>query len=109
MVDLTPAQEKALRCLAKRPWVTPSEIGAAMTEGRQYPMKPQGAGRIGGAMATRLVKAGLAQNASYKREGFPAYEISQAGRLALLATPAPPAMSEDSPARSTTEGDRDGR
>ena len=58
---------------------TPAQIGAAMTPGRKYPLKPQGAGRIGGAMAKRLIAMGLVRDASREHGGFPAYEVSPEG------------------------------
>lgn len=88
-VRLTNAQRTALRFLASRPNASPAELGYALTEGRKYPMVPQGAGRLGGTMAWRLIKVGLAESAALLRGGFPAYAITPAGRTALSRTEAP--------------------
>lgn len=80
---MTDAQEKALRRMAQSPYVAPSDIGYAMTPDREVPLRSQGAGRIGGAMAKRLIALGLAQDCSHLRWGFPAYRITRAGRVAI--------------------------
>lgn len=79
---LTEPQKKALQYLASVPWAAPSEIGQAMiADGAR--MKAQGMGRLGGTMATRLMKRGLVFPADSQRSGFPAYRISAAGREVL--------------------------
>jgi len=90
-VKLTKAQMTALAALA-RSWKTPAGLGEAITGGLQrsgYPMKPQGLGRIGGAMGTRLMRKGLAQ---FHHKRWPTgglyiagYEITDAGRAAYDA------------------------
>jgi len=85
----TPEQRSVLAALrdARDGYLTPSEIGYAMTDGRQWPLKPQGAGRVGGGMARRLMVKGWIEDASRLRSGFPAYRITPAGRKALDARP----------------------
>ena len=78
---LTEPQRRALRYLAGRSYATPAEIGEAMGGTRSG--KAQGLGRLGGAMAARLIKRGLAYDASGSRGGFPAYSITRAGREAV--------------------------
>lgn len=87
-MKLTDPQLRALRFLGeKQRSVTPAMIGEAMTRDRKHPLAPQGAGRIGGAMARRLIDKGLAVDASHDRGGFPAYRISAKGRRVLAIDP----------------------
>jgi hypothetical protein len=79
--DLTPGQIKALRYLASLPpdrSAAPNEIGQAM--GGTKSGKAQGLGRMGGAMAHRLIKMHLVVDMSPRRGGFPAYAITHEGR-----------------------------
>lgn len=78
---LTEAAQRALRHLAGVDYALPSEIGQAM--GGTKSGKAQGLGRLGGAMAARLVKAGWAIDRSRLRQGFSAYGITAAGRRVL--------------------------
>jgi hypothetical protein len=80
---MTEAQRLALRSMAAVPFVAPSEIGYAMTRDRPYPLKAQGAGRVGASMAIRLIKLGWVEDCSFLRGGFPAYRITGAGRAAV--------------------------
>lgn len=82
-MKVTESQRRALAFLATVEYATPADIGYAVTPGRVPPLQPQGAGRIGGAMGSRLVRMGLANNASRQRGGFSAYAINRAGRAAL--------------------------
>lgn len=83
-IDLSQAERRALRAMAQREWMTPAEIGHAMTVGREWPLKDQGAGRVGGGMAKRLIAKGMVMDVSFKRQGFPAYRITQDGRRAAF-------------------------
>lgn len=85
LIALTKPQRLALEFLDRAAFATPQQIGYAMTPDRDYPLKPQGAGRIGGAMGCRLVRMGLAHDASLSNSGFSAYSISRQGRAALRA------------------------
>lgn len=82
--NLTPIQRRALDYLRnlKRPYAIPSDIGYAIAVNVRRPggMKAQGAGRLGGMVATQLMRMGLVENASHQRDGFSAYRISKAGR-----------------------------
>lgn len=80
---LTKAQHRALVRLADSVYATPADIGYAICPDRDPPLKGQGAGRIGGSMAKRLIDLGLVEDASHLRWGFSAYRITGAGRLAL--------------------------
>lgn len=85
---LTPAEARALKLLVGVVYATPAQIGHAVAESRtKRPggMKDQGAGRLGGTVASRLVKKGLAEDASRLRSGYPAYRINAAGRKAYAA------------------------
>lgn len=84
---LTDEEYEVLVALSKAVFLIPSEIGYVMTTGRQYPLKPQGAGRVGGGMARRLMVKGLVDDASFLRGGFPAYRITGKGLKALKAAP----------------------
>jgi len=81
-MKLTPTQQKTLTLLSKGP-LAPSSIGEALSTRRH--LKAQGAGRLGGGVAARLIKMGFARH-SDARGGFPCYEITEAGRQALVAT-----------------------
>jgi hypothetical protein len=85
---LTEPQIKALRYLATVGYAAPNEIGQAIGGTRSG--KAQGLGRLGGAIAHRLIKLDLAVDQSWRRGGFPAYAITQAGRIhpSLCAVPA---------------------
>ncbi len=86
MGKLTEAQRLALTALSTAKYLLPSEIGYAMTPDRPHrPLVAQGAGRVGSSMAQRLIKLGFAVDASWRRDGYPAYEITPAGRDALKA------------------------
>lgn len=87
MTKLTLTDIKALRALAAHLYLIPSEIGYAVcpTRANGQPLKPQGAGRLGGRIGWSLVRRGLAYHASSQRSGFPAYSISAEGRAALAA------------------------
>lgn len=82
MTTPTKPQWRALKCLGAQRFATPQEIGYAMTVGRSPPLKPQGAGRLGGTMGSRLVRMELASHYS-GHGGFPAYAITAAGRAKL--------------------------
>lgn len=79
---MSPAQRRALECLAAGYWRTPADLGYAVST-RTRPIKAQGAGRVGGAMGARLIALGWAVSAAHLRGGFPAYAITEAGRRAL--------------------------
>ncbi len=83
-MKITEKQRAVLLFLSKQPHAIPQEIGAAA--GGTKRNIPQGLGRIGGAMAHRLIKKGLVEDASFLRSGFPAYRITGAGRQMLLCT-----------------------
>jgi hypothetical protein len=89
MSALPPSYVKALAFLATVPWATPADIGHAIApEARLgHGMTAQGAGRMGGRVAHRLMDKGLVANASSRRGGFPAYSITPAGRDALPKEP----------------------
>ena len=57
---VTEKQRLALAFMAGQRFATPQEIGSAI--GGTKRNIPQGLGRIGGAMAARLVKAGFAES-----------------------------------------------
>jgi hypothetical protein len=80
-VRLTDKQRRALEYLNTRPWVTPADLGNALSDRKH--LTAQGAGRIGGSMAGRLIKLGAAESCARYRGGFPAYRITPAGRAAL--------------------------
>ncbi len=80
---LTVAEAKALRFLSSVDWAAPNQIGQAMGGTRSG--KSQGLGRMGGAMAHRLIKRHLVVDMSRQRGGFPAYSITHEGRAALGA------------------------
>ena len=83
---MTPSQIRAARFLMRCQYATPAEIGYAVAEDRaRRPggMKAQGAGRLGGMIARQMVELGLVEFATRKREGYPAYRISPAGRAAI--------------------------
>jgi predicted transcriptional regulator with HTH domain len=88
VATLTPSQWRALRFLADRDYGTPAEIGYAIAEDRsrrgKSGMVSQGAGRLGGKIASSLVKLGLAVHSS-KRRGFPAYAITNPAKLIVKA------------------------
>lgn len=86
MRKLTDPQRRALAFLASRDSAMPAEIGYALTADQRWPLKPQGAGRLGGSMGTRLQKMGLTRAVNRLIGGslWPAgYAITQAGRKAL--------------------------
>ena len=75
---LTSAQERALLaiCDAGRAGLSPAQIGYALTPDRKPPLRPQGAGRLGGTMGTRLKTMGLVWGG-----GFPTtYTVLRPGR-----------------------------
>lgn len=96
---LYPSELRVLRYLKNRlgqpggPWVSPSDIGWYATgygdrrrDRRQWQGSNQGAGRVGGALASKLVRQGLAQLRPLGRRGepyAPAYRITQRGRQVL--------------------------
>ena len=80
-MTITDKQHLALAFMADRRFATPQEIGAAI--GGTKRNIPQGLGRIGGAMAARLVKARLVESASHLHSGFAAYRITGAGRRVI--------------------------
>lgn len=84
-MKLTAQQRAALKFLAGVRFAAPSAIGQAMEEARGSTRirTQQGLGRIGGGMASRLVKMGLAAHDNHARQGFPAYSINAAGRAAI--------------------------
>lgn len=86
---VTEAERRALTYMATysgdHTWLTPAQIGQGM--GGTKSGKAQGLGRIGGRMAARLRKMGFVADRSMLRRGFPAYCITQAGRLALNPPP----------------------
>ena len=83
-VKLTDPQRRALEYLATVESASPGRIGEAMYhEGwrrRKRQLSAQGCGRVGGTMAARLIKMGLARDVSRLHDGWPAYAISYAGR-----------------------------
>jgi hypothetical protein len=83
-IKLTEPQRRALEYLNSVTNATPSRIGEAMYhEGwrrRERHLSAQGCGRVGGTMATRLVKMGLVRDLAMKNDGWSLYEISQRGR-----------------------------
>jgi len=81
------ALEEAAVFRPSQPWLTPAEIGYAMTPKREWPLKPQGAGRIGGGMAKRLIARGYAMDvSSLLRGGFAAYRITAKGIRATASS-----------------------
>ncbi len=83
--DLTGPQRTALDALRGKQFMTPQEIGYAMTTQRKWPLVPQGAGRLGGTMAARLAKMGLVEDASRLHRGFAAYRLTGSGyKLSVL-------------------------
>lgn len=77
-MKLTDAQQRALLaiCDAGRQGLTAAEIGYALTPDRKYPLVPQGAGRLGGRVGTKLRELGLASHG-----GWPmGYTATPAGR-----------------------------
>lgn len=81
---LTGPQIKALRYLGTVNFATPAQIGEAMGGTRRG--VAQGLGRLGGAMGTRLVRMGLARDASRDNHGYAAYAITSGGRLRVEGT-----------------------
>lgn len=82
MVKWTEAQIRAMRALAgDSTYLTPAELGWAMTPDRSPPLTPQGAGRLGGTMGWRLERMGLVAFAG--RPGRPRYRLTSAGRAAV--------------------------
>jgi hypothetical protein len=81
-IELKPIQQRCLVYLKSRQYATPAEIGYAIALVQKRPggMKAQGAGRLGGMIASQLVTLGLAEIATTERDGFPAYRISPAGK-----------------------------
>lgn len=90
---LTAAQRRALRHLESVNWCTPASLGQALSD-RDH-LKAQGAGRIGGAMGSHLVRLGLADRHRIPWKGgalyAAGYHITPAGRTALADTPSQPA------------------
>jgi hypothetical protein len=86
-VKLTEPQRRALSYLATVADASPARIGEAMYHDGwlrlEQNLSAQGCGRVGGTMATRLVKMGLVRDVSLKNGGWPAYAISPEGRKAL--------------------------
>ena len=87
-MKLTEPQRRALQALAKHTNMMPAEIGYAITADRSHPLKPQGAGRLGGTMAARLEKLGLVKPyrdrwATDPRWTYRGYQITDAGRAKL--------------------------
>lgn len=84
---MTEPQRLALAAMIAVPYLTPAEIGYAISPDRPggRVLKAQGAGRIGGSMASRLIKFGWAENCSHLHMGFPAYRITDVGRIAFNA------------------------
>lgn len=91
-MSLTEPQINALRFLAKcgLGGAMPAQIGEAMDVNGTYKhghgLSAQGAGRLGGTMAKRLIAKGLAQHARHP-QGFSLYRITEAGRAALASQP----------------------
>lgn len=85
VTELPPSYTAALAFLAGRKWATPADIGNAIAPDARggLGMTAQGAGRMGGRTARRLMDSGLVADASWRRNGFPAYSITDAGREAL--------------------------
>ena len=61
--------------------MTPARIGYALTANRAPPLKAQGAGRVGGAMAGRLRRMGLVQDVS---DPFPLFALTARGRSLVM-------------------------
>lgn len=80
---MTDPQRRALTLLSSKPFASPAELGAVISD-RPH-LTAQGAGRIGGSMAARLIKLGWAVSCSWERGGFPAYRITRDGQEALSA------------------------
>ena len=81
-ITITEPQRKALAFLATVSHAAASQIGHALTGGRTQEgrlMRPQGLGRLGGTMAARLERMGLA----HRRFKYPRHSITKAGREAL--------------------------
>ena len=92
MRALTEPQRKILAYLADHGPAGAAQLGVAAcgeykhgTADSKYPVprSPQGAGRIGGAIAARLHKRGLIRW-SKPVDGFSWHEITRAGREALI-------------------------
>lgn len=94
---ISEAERRILAHLADKPWDSPSNIGAALVEGRDLKAarrgNAQGLGRIGGGMCRKMIVKGLVTDASRARGGFPAYAITATGRKALLGDPLPDSTS----------------
>jgi hypothetical protein len=86
-VKISDAERRVLAHLADKPWDSPSNIGWAMVEGRDtkaaHKASAQGLGRIGGGMCRKMIGKGLVMDASRKRNGYPAYAITDAGRALM--------------------------
>lgn len=84
--EMTPAELRAARFMKGKRYAIPSEIGYAICEDRSKRgaggMVPQGAGRLGGSVASRLVRKGFAEH-STERNGFAAYRLTKAGEDAI--------------------------
>ena len=82
---MTEPQRKALAFLASVRWASPPQIGEAMggTRGKSA----QGAGRLGGRMASTLIRHGWACSMCEYNSGFPAYAITARGLNALDDAP----------------------
>ena len=78
---MTKPQKLALLALYESAWpLSPSSLGYAMTPDREFPLRPQGAGRIGGAMAWRLRRKGWVQSYSSAPQ---LYALTDAGIQAI--------------------------
>lgn len=84
-MKLTKPQKLALSFLATVDYAAPARIGQAMITERYRGQghSAQGLGRVGGTMASRLVKMGMARDRSREFDYFPRYSITDAGRAAL--------------------------
>lgn len=80
---ITLAAKRALTDMSAGPR-TAASLGYAMTPDRDWPLKPQGAGRIGALMAVRLKRRGWVRNALCRNPQY--YELTLEGREALERT-----------------------
>ena len=78
-MELTDAQQRALLALfdAGRQGLTAAEIGYALTPDRRHPLVPQGAGRLGGRVGTKLRELGLTSHGGWPMK----YTVTGAGRI----------------------------
>jgi len=85
---LTEPQKRALMALSKHPYLSPAMLGQYMLPKGHRHLKAQGYGRLGGSMAWRLRRMGLARSVdrafgSDARRWSLGFAITELGRKRL--------------------------